>query len=185
MKRKHTKNKEGIGCNLYFRTNVFKVNTAYLLLGSNIGEREKNLSLALKFLKTEAGTVYKKSAIYSTKAWGNETMDDFLNRAVCMKTKLSAAKLLKAVLKIESGMGRKRQQRKYLPRTIDIDILFFNDEIINSGELKIPHPLLHQRKFALVPMAEIAPGFVHPVFHKTISFLLSACEDTLSVAKIN
>ena len=124
------------------------------------------------------------SSLYQTAAWGNESQGAFLNQVLEIKTSLGPEELLKTILQIEEELGRKREL-KYGPRTIDIDILFFNDEVINLHGLKVPHPQLQNRRFVLVPLNEIAPDKMHPLFKKTISQILAECPDPLAVNKFN
>ena len=161
------------------------MNKAFLLLGSNLGERELFLSKAIELFEKSYGKVVAISAIYSTAPWPAQTEDknkqnDFLNQAVCIETRLSAPDLLNSLLKIEKEIGRIRN-KKWEARIIDIDILFYNEEIINTALLTVPHPYLHLRKFALVPLAEIAAEFIHPVFKKSIKNILSENSDNLPV----
>lgn len=159
------------------------MNTAYLLLGSNIGKREAYLSEAISLINEKAGKIISKSSVYETKAWGNTQQEDFLNQAVCVQTAMNPAQLMQTILGIEEEMGRTRS-RKWEPRSIDIDILFYHQMIIRTENLSVPHPHLHERKFALAPLNEIAPDFVHPILKKTVSKLLSECSDNLLVKKI-
>ncbi len=156
------------------------VNTAVLLLGSNEGDREKNLMSAIDLLKSEVGKVSKFSSVYETAPWGNTDQPAFLNGIIVMETLLSATMLMKIILGIEKKAGRIRRE-KWAQRIIDIDILFFNDEIINEEHLHIPHRHLHERKFVLVPLMEIMPGFIHPVFLKPVSELFRQLKDTSDV----
>jgi 2-amino-4-hydroxy-6-hydroxymethyldihydropteridine diphosphokinase len=160
------------------------VNEAFLLIGGNIGNRLQYLSRAREILLTLPLTIERTSAIYETEAWGIEAQEKFLNQVLRIKTGLSPTALLSAVLSIEEKMGRKRQL-KYGPRTIDIDILFYNKEIIHSTKLNIPHPQLQNRRFVLVPLVEIAPELEHPVLHKNLTELLNDCNDPLDVYKFN
>lgn len=158
------------------------MNKAYLLIGGNIGNRKENLAGATDLIKLHCGAIIKQSPIYETAAWGKEDQPSFLNQALEVETKLNARQLMRRILKVEKLMGRIRKE-KYGPRIIDIDILLFNNEIHNYPLLKLPHPELHNRRFALCPLAEIAPANVHPVIKKTIKQLLKDCPDKLEVKK--
>jgi 2-amino-4-hydroxy-6-hydroxymethyldihydropteridine diphosphokinase len=158
------------------------MNRAFLLIGGNIGDRKQNLLLAVQLISKECGVVTAKSSLYETEAWGKTDQPAFLNQALEVETKLTARQLIRRVLKIEKQMGRERQE-KYSPRVIDIDILLFNTEVHNYPLLKVPHPEMQNRRFALLPLAEIAAGMVHPLLNKTIKALLEECTDTLKVKK--
>ncbi|MBI5856656.1 MAG: 2-amino-4-hydroxy-6-hydroxymethyldihydropteridine diphosphokinase [Sphingobacteriales bacterium] len=158
------------------------MNIAYLLTGGNIGNRLANLNKAKELISLHCGVVLKTSSVYETAAWGKEDQPSFLNQALEIETPLTARQLVRRILKVEKTMGRIRKE-KYGPRIIDIDILLFNDEVHNYPLLKLPHPEMQNRRFALLPLAEIAPDMVHPVFHKTISQLLKECKDNLQVKK--
>lgn len=155
------------------------MNKAYLLIGGNMGNRQQNLGRAVDLLEG-LGPIPARSALYETAPWGKTDQPAFLNQAVLVDTSLSARELLQAVLGIEEQLGRKRAER-YGPRIIDIDILFYNTEIINEPGLAIPHPQLQNRRFALQPLNEIAGELVHPVFGKSVSQLLKECPDELEV----
>lgn len=162
------------------------MNTAYLLLGSNLGNRESFLAKAIELLSGYAGKVAETSSIYRTAPWpprGGSDKGDFLNQVICIETSDSAHVLLKKALSIEEDLGRKRIH-KWESRTIDIDILFFNSDIVQTPELIIPHPFLHERKFTLMPLAEIAENLIHPVFNKSIKELLLNNSDTLRVEQV-
>jgi len=158
------------------------MNKAYLLIGGNIGDREKNLTRAIELLNENCGTVVANSSIYETAAWGNTDQQDFLNKAILLETQLSADQLMSSLLQVEEKMGRKRNE-KFGPRTIDLDILLFNNEVHHTQHIKIPHPELPNRRFALAPLVEIAENRVHPVLKKTISVLLKETNDKLPVKK--
>lgn len=156
------------------------MNTVFLITGGNLGNREQNLEMARDMIGKSCGKIMEMSALYETAAWGKTDQPSFLNQVLKINTPLAAAELLEQVLNIEKQAGRKRNE-KYGPRTIDIDILFFNKEVITGSSLVIPHPQLQNRRFVLVPLAEIAPGFKHPVLQKTIAELLAVCPDRLEV----
>jgi 2-amino-4-hydroxy-6-hydroxymethyldihydropteridine diphosphokinase len=160
------------------------MNTAYLLLGSNEGDRLQHLSQALNLIHQKAGTLVNQSAIYVTVAWGNSDQPDFLNQVISVTTALSPLQLLKELLAIEQEIGRTRTGAKWMQRIIDIDILFYNDLVMATEELTIPHPFIQDRRFVLVPLGEIAAGYVHPVFQKNIAALTEACSDKLEVQKL-
>jgi len=158
------------------------MNKVYLLTGGNMGNRAANLAEAEKRITMQVGKVIMASSLYETLAWGITDQPPFLNQVLCVDTTQSATELLETVLDIELQMGRQRLQ-KYGPRVIDIDILLFNHEVINLPNLAVPHPFLHQRRFTLEPLAEIAPDYKHPVLHQNIAELLTNCIDTLDVKK--
>jgi 2-amino-4-hydroxy-6-hydroxymethyldihydropteridine diphosphokinase len=159
------------------------MNDAYLLTGANLGNREQNLATAHELINEHCGSIIKTSSLYETAAWGKTDQPAFLNQALEVHTSLNAKQLMRCILKVEKMMGRIRKE-KYGPRLIDIDILLFNNEKHNYSFLKLPHPEMQNRRFALLPLAEIAPGIIHPVFNKTITELLNECEDKLEVKKI-
>ena len=160
------------------------MSTAYLLIGGNLGEREQNLSKAIALINVQCGPVVKTSSLYETAAWGVTDQPSFLNQALEVSTSWNAKQLMRKILRIEKLMGRVRKE-KFGPRIIDIDILFFNDEIHDLRFLKIPHPQLQNRRFVLVPLAEINSELEHPVLKKTIAELLEECPDNLEVKRIN
>ncbi len=160
------------------------MNTAYLLLGGNEGDREQNIERAIALLNEHAGNITLRSHIYQTAAWGKTDQPDFLNIAVAMQTELIAENLLKMILQCEQQLGRFRTE-KWGQRTIDIDILFYNNSIIQQEDLTIPHPYLHERRFALVPLNEIAPSYIHPILKQSVTDLLAICPDMLEVTRFN
>lgn len=158
------------------------MNTIYLLLGSNLKNPEQQLSIARMHIESEIGETIQSSSLYATSAWGNTNQPDFLNQVIIVQSDFSARNTMDTILKIEENMGRIRTQ-KNAPREIDIDILFFNNDIINLHDLSVPHPLLQERKFVLIPLKEIAPDFKHPILLKTTQELLEMCTDSLDVQK--
>jgi len=159
------------------------MNKAYLLTGGNMGNRAETLENANLLISQHCGRITALSSLYETAAWGNTNQASFLNQALEIETDLEPRGLLRQLLKIETRIGRIRKE-KYGPRIIDVDILFYNQEIHNYPSLKLPHPEIENRRFVLVPLTEIAAGFVHPVLKKTIAELLDECPDTLDVSKI-
>jgi len=156
------------------QTNIF------ILLGTNLGKRQMNLKLATEFIEKQIGSILLKSKIYETEPWGVIDQPNFLNQILKIKTNLTPEECLKNCLSIEDEIGRKRL-RKWGERLIDIDLLFYNDLKINTLDLILPHPRLHERNFTLVPMEEIAADFVHPILKKSMFELLDICRDDQSV----
>lgn len=155
----------------------------YILLGTNLGDRQANLSTAKTQILQKIGPILTESKIYETAAWGLTDQPNFLNQVIEIETKLSPSVLLKTILAIEKKMGRIRTQ-KWGERLIDIDILYFGKEVINQENLKIPHPYLQERRFTLVPLVEVAPDFEHPVLLKSNNELLEICTDNSNVILI-
>ncbi len=157
----------------------------FLLLGGNIGNRKENLEKSACLIKKKIGNIIKSSSVYETEPWGFNDNLLFLNQVVYVETELNPYLLISKILEIENSLGRKRSKKQWTSRTIDIDMLFYDDIIINEKELKIPHPLIDKRRFVLVPLAEISENFVHPVKNKTIKELLHICPDKLKVERYN
>lgn len=165
------------------KKSVLSKNTLILLTGSNQEQPIKQIELAHQLVERRIGRVRHVSELYKTKAWGNEDQAPFINQALCLETILPPKLCLKRCLEIEASMGRKRI-KKWEPRIIDIDIIFYNSCILNSKELSIPHPHVQDRNFALACLNNIIPSFIHPVFKQSIHSLLLKCTDTLEVAKL-
>lgn len=159
------------------------MSTAYLLIGGNLGNRKDNLLKATALITERCGHLTRCSSVYETEAWGITDQPSFLNQVLEISTSLNARQLLRKILKIEKEMGRVRKE-KLGPRIIDIDILLFENEILDLPFLKIPHPEIQNRRFVLTPLAEIDPELMHPVLKKTIAQLLEECPDNLEVKKI-
>lgn len=154
----------------------------YLLLGCNTGNCTENIDNALHLIEFRCGSIIAQSSIYETEAWGNKEQSDFLNVAVKLYTNLSPQNLLTALKGIELEVGRTATE-KWGPREMDIDILLYGKEIIELDELKVPHPLMTERRFSLEPLNEIAFDLVHPGLQKTIHLLLKECKDKGVVKK--
>jgi len=159
------------------------MHTAYLLTGSNLGDRVSYLQQAYRLIEQYCGTMAASSSFYQTAAWGLTDQPDFYNQALALLTNLQPGELMQQLLDIEHIIGRKRSI-KMGPRIIDIDILLLDEVIINTELLTVPHPFLHERRFALLPLAEIAPQAWHPVLRKTVQQLLDDCTDPLDVHKL-
>lgn len=156
----------------------------YLIIGSNQGDRETKLRNAVKLISERVGNIVNSSSVYETEAWGFDS-DPFWNQVLVVDTQISPFEVLSTVLTIETELGRVRDNADtYTARLIDIDILFYEDEIINEPDLVVPHPLIGERRFVLEPLSEINPGLKHPVTKKIISQMLEECEDKSAVIKL-
>lgn len=156
------------------------MNKIFLITGGNIGDRKKNLETAAMLIEKKIGKIIQSSKIYETDAWGITDQNSFYNQVHIVESMFSAFEVMKKILKIEEKMGRVRTI-KNAARVIDIDILFFNDDIVNEQNLTIPHPQIINRRFVLMPLDEIAPTMIHPVFQKNIHAILLMCKDGLNV----
>jgi len=146
---------------------------AYLALGTNIGNKRRNMITAAALLAERVGDVLALSGFYETEPWGFQSENTFLNAALQLETSLSPLELLKATQEIEIEMGRTQKSNgAYHDRIIDIDILLYEDLVLQTPELTLPHPLMHERLFVMEPLAEIAPNVIHPVFKKPVISLL-------------
>jgi 2-amino-4-hydroxy-6-hydroxymethyldihydropteridine diphosphokinase len=160
--------------------NMFKV---FLLLGTNLGDRFSYLQQAIGLISQEITAPNKLSSVYETQAWGKTDQPDYLNQVVMLQTALSPQAVLQTILQIEQTLGRRREE-KWGARTIDIDILFFGNMIINEPDLIIPHPELQNRRFTLEPLVELAPELVHPVLNINMLQLKNNLQDCLNVKKL-
>ncbi len=159
------------------------MNKSFILLGSNIGMREQLLMDAISKIVDTCGTLIRKSSLYESEPWGFKSEYNFLNQVILIETNLEPYELLEQLLKIEIELGRDRTHKydTYVSRPIDIDILYYNNIIIDNVDLTIPHPRLHLRAFTLMPLNEIAPDYLHPIFKKNSKELLCECKDNLKV----
>ena len=156
---------------------------AYILLGTNLGDRQLNLATAVALIAQQIGDVYAKSSVYETAAWGKTDQPGFLNQAIIVKSNATAVDVLNKMLAIEYKMDRVRLER-WGERIIDLDLIFHGEEVLVTPTLTLPHPEMHNRKFVLVPLTEIAGNFIHPVLKKKVSELLFILNDDLPVHKI-
>lgn len=161
------------------------MNIAFLGLGGNLGNRLLGLERAIRELEKEAGIILQRSGVFETAPWGKDSTHQYLNMVLRLGTSLTPSNLLTVCQKIEKKLGRRRGLDQYEDRTMDIDILYYDDLCINSKSLQIPHPRLHLRKFVLGPLAQIAPDFKDPIRHKKIKGLLKHCPDTSSITFIS
>ena len=154
--------------------------SVFVLLGSNLGDREHLVNQACEMMGERCGEIVAKSRLYESEPWGFQAEHWFLNQVVEMKTSLSPDLLMRQLLAIEKELGRDRTipHEGYVSRPMDLDILYFGDKIIDTQMVKAPHPRLHQRRFTLLPLCDIAPDFVHPTLKKTNLQLLDECQDT-------
>jgi 2-amino-4-hydroxy-6-hydroxymethyldihydropteridine diphosphokinase len=155
----------------------------FLLLGSNLGDRKGLLDKAIAHIEIEIGPVERRSSVYETQSWGKTDEPNYLNQVIQLRTGLSAQSILRKILNIEKIMGRVREE-KWGSRIIDIDILFYGQDIIAEPGLNVPHPELQNRMFTLAPLSELAPDLNHPVLKKSIFELKSELKDDLIVKKL-
>lgn len=156
----------------------------YILLGGNLGDKKRIFSDVSTLLNDRLGKITSQSAIYETEPWGFESPDLFWNQVLELSINLSPEEVLIQTQQIEIELGRIRKGNQYSSRLIDIDILFYGDQIINQENLTVPHPRIQERKFALIPLCEIAPELIHPVLRKSIRQLLVESTDPLKVEKV-
>ncbi len=157
----------------------------YLSLGSNLGDKIMNLNKAVLLISAKIGKLIQTSSIYETAPWGFKSEHSFYNQVILIETELKPDDVLNQILQIEKHIGRNRSTIQYESRVIDIDILFYENEIIHTENLTIPHPLIQERRFTLQPLAEIDEDYIHPLLNASILSLLNSCKDTLEVKKIH
>lgn len=165
---------------------ISESNKVYLLLGGNLGDIKQIFTKAISEISIRIGVIITQSSLYASPPWGFESKNDFLNQVLEVDSALSAQEVLSMTQNIEIELGRKRnpEATTFESRTIDIDILYFNSEVQKTECLVLPHYALHERKFTLLPLVEIAPEYLHPVLKKTNKQLLSSCKDQSPVNQI-
>lgn len=156
----------------------------YLLIGGNIGDRFYFLREAIRLISQQCGPISRSSAVYETAAWGKEDQPAFLNQVLIIQTAMEPLPLMAVILDIEQEMGRSRREKNG-ERNIDIDILYYENDVVEMPDLTIPHPRIFMRKFALIPLAELSPAKIDPVHNKTIQELLDTCPDVLEVIQFS
>ena len=157
----------------------------FLSLGSNLGNRMKNLKLARRLISSSVGDVEYSSSIYKTQAWGQEELNFFYNQVIGVSTNLFANKVLESCQEIELQLGRlPKKKAGYENRLIDIDLLVYGKQVLKKTKLVLPHPQIHLRNFVLVPFAEIAPELLHPVLNQSIENLKNSCSDCNKIERI-
>lgn len=156
----------------------------FLLLGGNLGNKQQTFADAAHRIEIKVGNIQQRSSLFETEPWGFESENLFWNQVLVVDTKLSPQSALEATQQIENELGRVRHASQYSSRLIDIDLLFFDQTVLDTPQLQLPHPRIAERRFVLEPLAEIAPDFIHPVHRKLISQLLKECPDKLKVKKL-
>jgi 2-amino-4-hydroxy-6-hydroxymethyldihydropteridine diphosphokinase len=157
----------------------------FLSIGGNLGNKRANFDKVYTHIQNELGYIILRSSVYETPAWGFNSEDPFWNQVLCIETHLNPSEILEKIKKIDAAFGRKRNSEGYSSREMDVDILYFDDQTINTENLTIPHPLMHKRLFVLVPLAEIAPRFVHPVLKLISIEMQNSCEDKSEIKKVS
>ena len=158
--------------------------TVILLLGSNLGDRDKNLDITMSKLENKIGKILRQSSVYESEPWGMMSDVHFYNQCISLSTSLEPFAVLDCIHAIEQEMGRNRGRGVYRDRIIDIDILFFGDLELNKRDLTIPHPRIRERRFALVPLLEIYPDILFPSTQEKIQTILDSCQDPLAVRRM-
>jgi len=157
----------------------------FLSIGGNLGNKRANFDKVYTHIQNELGCIVLRSSVYETPPWGFDSEDSFWNQVLCIETLLNPSEILEKIKNIDAAYGRKRNSEGYSSREMDVDILYFEDKIIETENLTIPHPLLHKRLFVVVPLAEIAPDWVHPVLKLTSVEMLNNCEDKSEIKKVS
>ena len=164
-----------------FKRSNLKTRNYYLVLGGNLGDRSYYFSSAISLIRERIGVITTMSSLYETEPWGFEHENWFLNQALKITSSLLPAEVLEKIHGIEKELGRKPNITGYKSRNIDIDILFVDEEIYYSAKLVIPHPRLHKRRFALLPLLEIAPTLRHPLLDRSVEEMAESCKDTMKI----
>lgn len=159
-----------------------KMERVCLMLGSNLGDRNYLISKAIVLIEEQVGVNLKTSSIFLTAPWGTNNPLPYLNLALSLSTDKNAEEVLNQIFSIEKELGRSRDGSLNAPRTIDIDIIFYGKQILNTAKLTLPHPRMHLRRFVLQPLSEIEPDFMHPVLNLSVAELLNNCNDNLAVS---
>jgi 2-amino-4-hydroxy-6-hydroxymethyldihydropteridine diphosphokinase len=157
----------------------------FLGIGGNIGNKPENFGKVHDLIERKIGVISKQSSVYDSPPWGFHAEDNFWNQVLKVKTELAAIEILSEITKIENSFNRKRHSGGYTSREMDVDIIYYDDIFIETEDLIIPHPRLHQRLFVLVPLTEIASGFKHPLFRMTSKQLLENCKDESVIKKLD
>ena len=153
-------------------------------LGTNLGDKFANLWEAGKKIKDRCGEIIASSSIYRSSPWGYDSENGFLNQCLLIRTPWLPGELLQRIFRVEQEMGRERRKKEYADRSIDLDILFYDQLVMDTPDLRIPHPLVGERLFVLKPLLDIAPGYLHPVLQKTVRELYHQCPDNLEVTRV-
>ncbi len=160
------------------------MHNVFLGIGGNLGNKKENLKRCISLIEEHIGEVKKKSSVYETPPWGFESKDNFWNQVLLVGTLLSPVEVLDKINLIDKSFARKRQVEGYSSRKMDVDILLYDSLAMESANLVIPHPQMHKRNFVIVPLVEIAPLMIHPVFQKSIKELLEICPDTSQIKDV-
>ena len=157
----------------------------FLGLGGNIGKKSRIFKKTLSLIEARLGKIDRISPVYVSPPWGFEAREEFWNQVIVVNTRLTPREVLHETQKIEAYFGRKRESGRYLSRRMDIDILFYDQLVLVSEELSIPHPLVERRKFVLIPLASVSPDFRHPVTGKSVTEMISECDDLAEIKPLD
>jgi 2-amino-4-hydroxy-6-hydroxymethyldihydropteridine diphosphokinase len=157
---------------------------AVFSLGSNIGDKQEYINQAISSVDKIIGQIIARSSFYVSQPWGYQEQDDFINAAIIIETELSIPQIKESIKAIEESMDRPKVRKKWSSRTLDLDLIFYGMEIYNTQDFQVPHRFMHLRNFVLLPLNEICPEYIHPVFQKSVQTLLKNCPDESMVSKI-